>query len=182
MPRHGTTHFHVARNLLCETCSLLRQHSLSHSPEGGAFCHTVQGAPGRPTCHDMAHTHSTRPRLDRRASPLSALDMSRRTTAGHRGPPALAGVTSGTQASSPRPQVVGPWPQTWVQQSTMGLCLPRRPCSACRGEWPILSTRSSCVVGGGGSTGLGRGEEAWASALLCDLRHVTIPFCLHLPL
>lgn len=150
MPQRGTTHFHVARNLLCESCSLLQPYSLSHSPEGGAFCHTVQGPWEGQHVMTWPDTHSTRPRLDCRASPLSALETSRQTTAGHRGLPALAGVSSGTQASSPRPQVVGPWPQTWVQQSTMGLCLPRRPCPACRGEWPILSTQSSCVVGGWG--------------------------------
>lgn len=68
----------------------------------------------------------------------------------------------------------------------MDLCLLRRFCSASGGERPILSTQSSWVVAaavrGEVSTGLGTGEEAWASALLCELRHVTVPFYLHLPL
>lgn len=160
MPQRGTTHFHMAPNLIWKAaaCYGHTPFCLSHSPEGGAFHYTVQQAPGSPTCHDMAQ-HS-----QHEASPgppkyhRSKLQTRLADHSGPQGTPPQPQLEChlGPKHLSPRPQVVGPWPQPWVQQRTMGLCLPRRPCSASRGEWPILSTQGSCVMvaaGWGGGSG-----------------------------
>lgn len=94
------------------------------------------------------------------------------TTGIHKAPPpALAGVSFGTQTSKP----LGSDSVSWAHGPGLSriqwvFCFLRRPCSAFRGEWPILSTQSSWRRQGRESAGLpGRGEEAWASVLCVTL-------------